>query len=150
MKRSQVIESIVYNCLSWDGLDTSGVPASEIANDVLTHIEKLGFKLVEEYQNKYDGSYFHEVPYEPEEGWDAWLEEQHKKDEARDFEVRLKHGQKSIHDFDKSQTVANLFLNGWSFEQLAQEYNVTRERIRQIVAKERRRFYTRSEGNNEK
>jgi hypothetical protein len=42
MKRSDVIESIVYNCLSWDGLDTSGVPKEEIANDILTHLEKLG------------------------------------------------------------------------------------------------------------
>ena len=42
MKRSEVIESIVYECLSWSGLDTNGVPAEEIANDVLTHLEKLG------------------------------------------------------------------------------------------------------------
>jgi hypothetical protein len=42
MKRSDAIDSIVYHCLSWDGLDTSGVPVEEIANDVLTHLEKLG------------------------------------------------------------------------------------------------------------
>lgn len=44
MKRSQAIESIVYNCLSWDGLNTSGVPLEEIANDILTHLEKIGMK----------------------------------------------------------------------------------------------------------
>ena len=42
MKRSEIIESLVYHCLSWDGLDTSGVPAEEIANDILTHLEKVG------------------------------------------------------------------------------------------------------------
>lgn len=42
MKRSEVIDSIVYHCLSWDGLNTSGVDVKEIANDILTHIEKLG------------------------------------------------------------------------------------------------------------
>jgi hypothetical protein len=42
MKRSDAIDSIVYHCLSWDGLDTCGVPAEEIANDILTHLEKLG------------------------------------------------------------------------------------------------------------
>lgn len=42
MKRSDMIESIVYNCLSWDGLDTCGVPLEEIANDVLNHLEKMG------------------------------------------------------------------------------------------------------------
>lgn len=42
MKRSSMIEAIVYNALSWDGLDTSGVPLEEIANDMLTICEKLG------------------------------------------------------------------------------------------------------------
>lgn len=42
MKRSEAIDSIVYHCLSWDGLDTSGVDVKEIANDILTHVEKLG------------------------------------------------------------------------------------------------------------
>lgn len=44
MKRSAAIDSIVYHCLSWDGLDTSGVPVEEIANDILTHLEKLGMQ----------------------------------------------------------------------------------------------------------
>lgn len=42
MKRSQMIELIVYEALSWDGLDTSGVPLEEIANDMLNVCEKFG------------------------------------------------------------------------------------------------------------
>lgn len=42
MKRSLMIEMIVYEALSWDGLDTGGVPREEIANDMLKACEKLG------------------------------------------------------------------------------------------------------------
>lgn len=42
MKRSFLIEMIVYEALSWDGLNTSGVPREEIANDVLKICEKFG------------------------------------------------------------------------------------------------------------
>lgn len=44
MKRSELIDRIVYEALSWDGLDTSGVPLSEIANDVLKVIEDAGME----------------------------------------------------------------------------------------------------------
>lgn len=134
MKRSYVIESIVYNCLSRDGLDTSGVDTKEIANDILTHLESLGFALVETYGD-YE-KFTDVVPYEPEEGWDAWLEEQHKKDQARDFKVHV--DQDEV--WGRSKQIALEFLEGKSFEELAEQYNVTRERIRRIVAKERRRY----------
>lgn len=42
MKRSEMIERIVYSALSWDGLDTSGVPLEEIAEDVLKVCEQAG------------------------------------------------------------------------------------------------------------
>lgn len=42
MKRSDMIAYIVYECLSWDGLETSGVPLEEIADDILAAIEKAG------------------------------------------------------------------------------------------------------------
>ena len=42
MKRSDMIQKIVYEALSWSGLDTSGVPLEEIANDVLTVCENEG------------------------------------------------------------------------------------------------------------
>lgn len=42
MKRSEMIEAIVYGALSWDGLETSGVPLEEIANDVLKVCERMG------------------------------------------------------------------------------------------------------------
>ncbi len=41
MKRSDLIDHIVYTALSWDGLDTNGVPAEEIAEDVLSVIESV-------------------------------------------------------------------------------------------------------------
>ena len=39
MKRSEMIEMIVYEALSWDGLDTSGVPLEEIAEKMLETVE---------------------------------------------------------------------------------------------------------------
>lgn len=58
MKRSQAIEEIVYMCLSWDGLDTCGVPAREIADDILKCCEKMGMlppewiQIVEPYKDE--------------------------------------------------------------------------------------------------
>lgn len=42
MKRSEMIDLIVYEALSWDGLETSGISLEEIADDVLKVIEKHG------------------------------------------------------------------------------------------------------------
>lgn len=42
MRRSEMIELIVYEALSWDGLSTSGVPVEEVANDMLRVCEKMG------------------------------------------------------------------------------------------------------------
>lgn len=42
LKRSDMIERIVYEALSWNGLDTSGVPLKEIADDMLKVIEASG------------------------------------------------------------------------------------------------------------
>lgn len=44
MKRSEMIELIVYEALSWDGLSTSGVPVEEVANDMLRVCEKMGMR----------------------------------------------------------------------------------------------------------
>lgn len=40
MKRSLMIEMLVYEALSWDGLETSGMPLEEIADDILKVFEK--------------------------------------------------------------------------------------------------------------
>lgn len=73
MKRSEMIDMIVYECLSWDGLETSGVPAQEIASDILKCIEKHGMlpptivSLRESY-NRTDGRMGFDVnEWEPEE-----------------------------------------------------------------------------------
>ncbi len=42
MKRSEMIETIVYEALSWDGLDISDRLAYEIAEDMLRSVEKHG------------------------------------------------------------------------------------------------------------
>lgn len=42
MRRKEMIDAIVYEALSWDGLDTGGVPLEEIANDMLKVVEKHG------------------------------------------------------------------------------------------------------------
>ena len=65
MKRSEMIELIVYEVLSWDGLDTSGVPLEEIANDMLNVCEKLGM-----LPPPFEGNQYSEYPenrWEPEE-----------------------------------------------------------------------------------
>lgn len=63
------------------------------------------------------------------------------KDQARDFQVIVEVSSLTgTHATNRSKDIAQKFLEGKSFEELAQEYNVTRERIRQIVAKERRKY----------
>lgn len=123
MKRSEAIQLIidlVYKA-SYADLELT----KEEAEEVLSGVEQIGFSLVDD-----DGS---RCEYEPEEGWDAWLEYQDKKDQARDFQI--------VNGLtDRAKDIAEKFLSGKSFEEIAQEYNVTRERIRQIVDKARRKF----------
>ena len=42
MKRDVLIESIIYQCLSWDGLkiDSSGVPLEEIVSDIINYLDR--------------------------------------------------------------------------------------------------------------
>jgi len=129
MKRSEIIreiKSIIATCGPTQ-------PTIDTAIQVLDRIEKLGFRLVEVKDYGYDGSELEAIPYEPEEGWDAYFAEQDRKEQLRDFKVV---------NFltERVATIANKFLQGQSFEELAQEYTVTRERIRQIVAKARRAY----------
>jgi hypothetical protein len=44
MTRKSMIEIIAYEALSWDGLDTNGVPKEEIAEDMLRVVEKYGMR----------------------------------------------------------------------------------------------------------
>ena len=100
-------------------------------NKFFNTVEELGFARVESGEE-----YTEIIPYEPEEGWDTYFAEERKKDEARDFNVFFE----KTPEWTKAMRIAQKFLDGKSFEELAKEYNVTRERIRQIVAKERRRY----------
>lgn len=138
MKRSEVIseiKSIIATCGPTQ-------PTILTAEQVLNKVEALGFQRVEESDD-----YCFTLAYEPEEGWDTWLLEEKKKDTARDFTVTLTSAQKENKTpLYRSQAVAQEFLDGKSFEELAKQYNVTRERIRQIVHKERRRFQLKEEG----
>ena len=42
MKRSEVVSSIVDNCLAFNGIDTDQVLLKDLADDILTHLENLG------------------------------------------------------------------------------------------------------------
>ena len=140
MKRSEVVHRISDNVLSSFLPDWTLNSKNLLADVILTEIEKLGFKLTETYGDGFE-SELHEVPYEPEIGWEAWIIEQDKKDTARDFTVVLTPMQiEGKQEWFRSQLIAQAFLQGRSFEELAKDYNVTRERIRQIVCKERRRY----------
>lgn len=124
----QKIAQFVY-----DATDCETQITQEEADLILQFIEKAGMHLVDDSGES--------VSYEPEEGWDAWIEAQDLKDQARDFQVVVE-----VNSFtgkcttNRSKDIAQKFLEGKSFEELAHEYNVTRERIRQIVAKERRKY----------
>lgn len=66
MKRSEMLDILVYETLSWDGLDTSGVPLTEIANDILTCLEKRGMLPPQQetvYDNYGETVYVSEVCY---------------------------------------------------------------------------------------
>lgn len=137
MKRSEVLDII-------DGIliDHQLPVLQGISKEILSKLESIGFQRVEKIED-----YCSTLAYEPEEGWDTWLLEEEKKDTARDFTVTLTSAQKeNKNSLYRSQVVAQEFLDGKSFEELAKQYNVTRERIRQIVGKERRRFQLKEEG----
>lgn len=145
MKRSEVLKLIegLYN-LEMQNFPKEN-PPDIFAENLLCHLEELGFARVETYGD--DEKYTEVVPYEPEEGWDAYFAEQEKKDQARDFQVitRINHitGEYTT---TLGMKMAQTFLEGKSFEEIAQEYNVTRERVRQMVAKQRRRYQKYMEG----
>lgn len=140
MKRSEVLDII-------DGiLIDHELPVLEgISKEILSKLESIGFRLTEEIDYGHVGSELQVKPYDPEEGWEAWLEEQDKKDQARDFKVYSDGS-----SWKRSQSIALDFLQGKSFEEIAEYYNVTRERVRQCVAKERRRYQKSQEENSEK
>jgi len=145
MKRSDVLKSLeqmLYSTGAYSAPVDYYLDREELAKEILETIEELGFKRVVDKEYGYDDSQIEEVPYEPEEGWDAYFAEQDRKDNARDFYIV--HGATM-----RSGEIARAFLNGKSFEELAKEYNVTRERIRQIVAKQRRRYQRHIEGKND-
>lgn len=122
MKRSEMVQLIVDSVYKHGGEDLE--LTKEEASSVLDDLHAAGLRLTNE---------FAEIEYEPEEGWDKWIEEQDKKDQARDFQI--------VNGLtDRAKDIAEKFLSGKSFEEIAQEYNVTRERIRQIVGKARRKF----------
>lgn len=140
MKRSEVIseiKSIIATC--WPTQ-----PTILTAEQVLDKVEALGFQRVEEGDD-----YCFTLAYEPEEGWEQWLFKADKTDTARDFQIVLR---KNIYTQEmylhRGGEIAQKFLDGKSFEELAKEYVVTRERIRQIVAKERRRYKKSLDGDN--
>lgn len=144
MKRSEVLDIIAAWAKPEILQDVYANNYTEWADNFLHTLElELGFKRVHEYDS--DESSLEEVPYEPEEGWDAWFEEQDRKDQARDFKV-FSDGK----TWYRSQSIALDFLQGKSFEEIAKCYNVTRERVRQCVAKERRCYQKSLEGNSEK
>jgi len=151
MKRSQLID-IIAGWASPEILhDVYSNNYKEWADNFLHTLEnELGFKRVVDKDYGYDGSQIEEVPYEPEEGWDAYFAEQDKKDNARDFEIiPLKNIYTGEIVTSRSIEISEKFLAGKSFEELANEYTVTRERIRQIVAKQRRRYQRHIEGKND-
>jgi hypothetical protein len=129
MKRSDIVNIIA----DW------GKP--EILDDVYCKnyqewSDNLLFTLETEYGLKLVDCDGNEEPYEPEEGWDIYFAEQDKKDRARDFSIVIENDT----TLSRGKQIAKKFLDGDTFEYLAKEHNVTIERIRQIVAKERHRY----------
>lgn len=125
MKRSEMVElisNITLNDLTHFSL------TKEEAELLLFHIEKAGMRLVDEEYGV--------TGWEPEEGWEAWIEEQDRAAEAIDFELPIDVASKKIRDV----AMVDAFLAGCSFDAIAQDFNVTGERVRQIVAKYRRKY----------
>lgn len=95
-----------------------------IYEQILDAVEEIGMHLVDDQYGV--------TGFEPEEGWDVYLAEQDRKAELRDFKV--------IPDTTRGTKIAQQFLDGKDFLELANEYNVTIERIRQIVCKYRKKY----------
>jgi len=127
MKRSKIIRKIKSIIATRGPIQ----PTIKTAAQVLESLERHGMRLVDE-----DGV---EMPYEPEEGWDAWINQQEQIETARDFIIVA--GQS-----ERTKQIAQAFLDGRTFEELAANYNVTRERIRQIVGKARRAYQRAKDG----
>ena len=124
MKRSELEETIV-NAMDANGRFNEQVSSEELATIILEELESIGFRYV------IDGE---ECVYEPEEGWDVYFAEEDRKDNLRNFEI--------IDFTNKQKTdILNKFLNGRSFEEISEIYNITRERVKQIVAKARRLYF---------
>lgn len=102
------------------------ITLEQFMTELLDYQESLGLSYVDDSGEK--------TMYEPEEGWDAWIAEEDRKDNLRDFQI-------VEGATERGQDIAGRFLKGESFEEIAEHYNVTRERIRQIVHKERRRYF---------
>lgn len=93
------------------------------ADVILTTLENAGMKLVDDYNEA--------TSWEPEEGWDKYFEEQEKRESVRDFKVT---------GTSRKDNMAQAFLDGDSFQEIALYYNVTVERVRQCVWKVRRKY----------
>jgi DNA-directed RNA polymerase specialized sigma24 family protein len=146
MRRSEAVQLILdtyHKGMSVKEKMMSGMESDQ-ADKILTALEQAGMvpPLIGD-----DFADVRDYYWEPEEGWDAYFAEQEKKDQARDFQViaRVNHitGEYTT---TVGMKMAQTFLEGKSFEEIAQEYNVTRERIRQIVNKQRRRYQKYMEG----
>jgi DNA-directed RNA polymerase sigma subunit (sigma70/sigma32) len=95
-------------------------------SEILEVLESAGMRLVDDFNEA--------VPFEPEEGWEAYFLEQEKQDNARDFLIP------TDAPFRSSRKIAQAFLDGATFEEIAKVHNITRERVRQVVAKYRKDY----------
>jgi len=122
VKRSEMVEiigNVIFNCSMEDSVE-------EISETVLKAMEKAGMRLVDDFNEA--------VPFEPEEGWEAYFLEQEKQENARDFVIP------TDAPFRSSRKIAQAFLDGATFEEIAKVHNITRERVRQVVAKYRKDY----------
>jgi DNA-directed RNA polymerase sigma subunit (sigma70/sigma32) len=115
----EIIGNVIFNCSMEDSVE-------EISETVLKAMEKAGMRLVDDFNEA--------VPFEPEEGWEAYFLEQEKQENARDFVIP------TDAPFRSSRKIAQAFLDGATFEEIAKVHNITRERVRQVVAKYRKDY----------
>ncbi len=82
--------------------------------------------------------------WEPEEGWENY----ELPETPRDFSIIPLESSITPGEYFKprSQFMAQMYIDGFHLEDIAKLYKVTRERIRQCVAKEYRRFLKSKEG----
>ena len=130
MKRSELLQKL-EDKLWFDLMHTSEFTLSACkgeAESILSYLEQEGLCLVDEQGEA--------ISYEPEEGWEAWIEAEDEAAEARDFELPDDVASKKT----RAVAMVNAFLAGYDFDAIAQDFNVTRERVRQVVAKYRRSY----------